>query len=958
MEQYAIAHPRTRKDSAILKNQARSIMRRFSPMILLPFLLLSGLSPISGCGRNLTPVEHVTKAKEYMDKGEYRPALIELNNALQKDPKLVEGRWLLAKVAANLGEGARAEKEINKATELGLSRASSQATLVKAILLQGDLDRVLAESGKLPPDVSNTDQAAILGLRGQAFIAKGQFDLAQQALEQALQIKSDSVPALIGMTALNGYQRHYDIARLWVEKALKADSSSVDAWSALGDLELAQGKLAEAEKAYDSAIKLRSTPYFELAKRAQVRTQLKKFPEAAADIKSLQDAGFKDHPYVNYIAGLNYFAQKNYQDAATAFQASYQAVPAFLPNRIYLATTHLMLGNTEQALKHVYQILAAAPRSRTAKNLLGSILISRAEYDGAKDILQKTLTNSPNDPQALGMMASVAMLEGDTAKGLEYAKKLAVLEPDSIQAQDMLMTAKLIAGEALDKTISQVGKQATAAGDAYTRELMLALAAFRDNKLKEALELAKALHARYPDKVDPLKLMAACYLAATKWDQGKIELEKVLKLQPNETSATRNLAKVEALQGNYQRVKTLLQPLLKSQPGDVEAAQLLAGAETRLGNPAAAIEVLEQASKSNPNDLNLRAHIAQTALTAGRPATALDITRELTDTQFRQQPGLLELRGKALLVTGDGASASSTFERWTKIAPNSAPAHFQYANALASLGDTARARKMLERAIKIDPRYSPARVGEIKMRVQFRELDQAKKALAKLRQDFGDRAEVLGIEGWFALGTGDYAAAEQKLAAALKKAPDSELVVLSSRAQWAQKKREPALKTLRDWLKDHPNDVLVHMQLAGAYLDMGKDSDALATYGQVVKLAPNHVPALNNLAWLNRDIAPKQAMEYAQQAFQRAPKDPYVLDTLGMLTLKNGDLNRAASLLRDATQLAPEDTQIQLHLGSVLLQQKRLPEARKIFDAIVKKAPGSPAAKEAQALLGTFVSTK
>lgn len=957
MQKYAVARPCTRRDSAILKHPAKSIMRHFSSMILLPFLLLAGLSPISGCDRNLTPVEHVTKAKEYMDKGEYRPAFIELNNAVQKDPKMVEGRWLLAKVAANLGEGARAEKEIKKATELGLSRASSQITLVKAILLQGDLDRVLAESGELTPDVTKTDQAAILGLRGQAFIAKGRLDMAQQALEQALEIKADSVQALIGMAALHGYQRHYDIARLWIEKALKADSSSVDAWSTLGDLELTQGRFAEAEKAYDNAIKRRATPYFEQAKRAQVRTQLKKFQEAAADIKTLQEAGFKDHPYVNYIAGLNYFAQKNYQDAATAFQASYQAAPAFLPNRIYLATTHLMLGNTEQALNHAQLIFAAAPRSGAAKTLLGSILIRRAEYDGAKDILQKTLTNSPNDPKALGMMATVAMLEGDTANGLEYAKKLAALEPDSKQAQDMLMVAKLMAGEALDKTISQAGKQAAATGDAYTRELMLALAAFRDGKLKEVIERAKALHARYPDKVDPPKLMAACYLAAAQWDQGKTELEKVLKLQPNEPSATRNLAKVEALQGNYQQAKILLQPLLKAQPGDTEAAQLLANSETRLGNPVAALEVLEQASKSNPNDLSLRAYLAQTALKAGRPAAVLDSTRELTDAQFRQQPALLELRGKALLLTGDSVSAARAFEKWTKIAPNSAPAHFHYANALASLGDSARARKTLEQAIKLDPRYLPARVGEIKMRVQFRELDLARKALAKLRQDFGDQVEVLGIEGWFALGTGDFPAAEQKLVAALKKNPDSELILLTSRAQWAQKKQEPALKVMRDWLKDHPNDVPVHLQLAGAYLNMGKDADALAAYGQVIKIVPNHVPALNNLAWLNRDKSPKQAMDYAQQAYQLAPQDPYVLDTLGMLTLKTGDAGRAANLLRDAATRAPADLQIQMHLGSALIQQKHLGEAQKVLETLMQKHPNTPEAKEASTLLVTFRSS-
>jgi Flp pilus assembly protein TadD len=148
------------------------------------------------------------------------------------------------------------------------------------------------------------------------------------------------------------------------------------------------------------------------------------------------------------------------------------------------------------------------------------------------------------------------------------------------------------------------------------------------------------------------------------------------------------------------------------------------------------------------------------------------------------------------------------------------------------------------------------------------------------------------------------------------------------------------------------------MQLAGAYVDMGRDSDAIAAYSQVIRLAPNHVPALNNLAWLNRDKAPQKAIEYAQKAFQLAPKDPYVLDTLGMLTLRNGDVNRASSLLRDAAARAPKDAQIQLHYGSVLLQQNRAAEAKKVLGAVVKLAPGSPTAKEAQAHLDALARKK
>jgi putative PEP-CTERM system TPR-repeat lipoprotein len=717
---------------------------------------------------------------------------------------------------------------------------------------------------------------------------------------------------------------------------------------------MAQGRLAEAEKAFGQAIKHRATPYVEQIKRAQVRIQLKKYPEAAADIKALRDAGLKDHPYVNYVAGLNDFAQKRYQEALASFQASYSVNPDFLSNRIYLATTQLYLGNTEQALAHAQQIAAAAPRSKTAQGLLGSVLISRAEYEGAKDVLQNILAKSPDDPQALGMMATVSLREGDIAKGLEYAKKLATLEPDSRQAQDMLMVAQLMAGEALDSTIHRAGSQAAAAGDAYTGELMAALAAFRDGKLKQALETAKAMQARYPDKVDPPKLAAAVYLAAGQWNQGKVELEKALKIQPNERSATRNLAKVESIMGNDRRAKELIQPLVKQQPGDVEAVRILAAAETRLGNPAAALEAMEQASKSRPDDLRLLAELAQAQLGMGRADQVVEMTRKLTDAQYRQQPVLLEMRGKAQFLAGDNAGAVSSFEKLTRFAPNSAPAHFHYANALASRGDAARARNELEKSIKLDPRYLPARVGEVKMRVQFRELDQAKKALAKLRQDFGDRVEVLSIEGWFALGTGDFATAEQKLAAALKKKPDTELLLLTSRAQWGQKKQESAIKTMRDWLKSHPNDVPVHLQLAEAYMSIGKEAEAASAYKQVVKIVPGHVPALNNLAWLNRDKAPRQAMDYAQQAYQLAPKDPFVLDTLGMLTLKNGDVSRAVSLLRDAVARSPADAQIQVHLATALIQQGRTAEAKKMLETVTSKAANTPATQEARKLLDTM----
>jgi Tfp pilus assembly protein PilF len=152
--------------------------------------------------------------------------------------------------------------------------------------------------------------------------------------------------------------------------------------------------------------------------------------------------------------------------------------------------------------------------------------------------------------------------------------------------------------------------------------------------------------------------------------------------------------------------------------------------------------------------------------------------------------------------------------------------------------------------------------------------------------------------------------------------------------------------------------VPVYLQLAGAYLDVGKEADALAAYGQIIKIVPQHVPVLNNLAWLNRDKAPKQALEYAQQAYQLAPRDPYVLDTLGMLTLKNGDVTQATNLLRNALAGAPTNPAIKLHLGRALVQQKNYGEAQRILEELNGKQADTAEAKEARTLLESFRNSR
>src|SRR5689334_8292814 len=84
--------------------------------IRLPALLLA-IAILSACGRD-DAASYLKSAQNYVEKRDYRAAIIEVKNALQKEPDNGEARLLLAKAFLETGDPANAETEHRKAIAL------------------------------------------------------------------------------------------------------------------------------------------------------------------------------------------------------------------------------------------------------------------------------------------------------------------------------------------------------------------------------------------------------------------------------------------------------------------------------------------------------------------------------------------------------------------------------------------------------------------------------------------------------------------------------------------------------------------------------------------------------------------------------------------------------------------------------------------------------------------------
>jgi tetratricopeptide (TPR) repeat protein len=109
---------------------------------------------------------------------------------------------------------------------------------------------------------------------------------------------------------------------------------------------------------------------------------------------------------------------------------------------------------------------------------------------------------------------------------------------------------------------------------------------------------------------------------------------------------------------------------------------------------------------------------------------------------------------------------------------------------------------------------------------------------------------------------------------------------------------------------------------------------------RLIKLRPDHAHAYNALGYsfADRNIRLPEAKVLIEKALELSPDDFFIIDSMGWVLYRMGDLPGAAAQLRRAWQGRP-DGEIGAHLGEVLWQLGERDEARRIWQEALKASP-------------------
>ena len=733
-----------------------------------------------GCDlRGDTEQAHLQRAKDFKTGGKLQSSVIELKNALQKNPDNAEARWLLGETYLDLGQAPEAEQELVKAKELGFGEEEVQVPLGKALLAEGLYQRVLSEI-EANPAFSPASQSKIIAVRGEAHLGLRQLDQACALFAQSIDVDHSYVPGYWGLSKCAGAKGNLPEARAQLEKALKLEEKNSGTWTMLGDIERFTSHQPEAEAAYANALKYKPDDLDALLGRATSRITANKPEEAAKDIDAVLTIA-KAHPVANHLRGVIQYGKGNYADAKTSFEQALAVSPGYFPAVLWLGYTNYALKNYAQAESQFAQYVTEYPRVVQVQALRA---LSQARMGGRKEA-QQTLGLLRNakieDPQSLSALGQTHMLLGEKDLAARYFREVVAKMPERAEARIELANALLQKGEN-EQAIEQLQKAIALSPGETQADEQLIQTLIQTKQFDKAKAAISALQARQPKSPAPHLYSGLIAIQQNKADLAEAEFLKAWELAPDDPRAANNLAALEVRKGRIEEARNYYKKVLDRGKEDLSTLMGLYNLELAAKRPDEARKMLERAAAKYPTATQPAALLAGSYLKAGQPSKAIEITQAAAQANPNDLQ-LLDVRGIAYLANRDPANALEMYQRLVKLLPNSAEANFKLGAAQAALKDRAASASFAQ-ALKLEPSHLGAKLALAQLDLLEGKNDEALRLARELKKEHPETVEAVLIESQALAG-------QKKLPEALK------VVEQAQKAQPASDRLSFALANLR-----------------------------------------------------------------------------------------------------------------------------------------------------------------
>ena len=905
--------------------------------------LLTALLLVAGCGKTSDVNALLAEAKQARSKGDYKTAIIQLKNALQASPDNDEARYQLGLVYNDSGDPRSAEKEFRKALELKKDPALVIPNLAKALLSQGEFQKVLMDT---EPDGDSAMAPELHSVRGMAQLSLGKFGDAKASFDWAL-AQSPMLPdALIGRARLAVQDKDIDAAIRLTDQVLDKSPRHLDALLLKGDLLRLKNDGEAAIATYQKVVHTYQDSLAARINMASIYIGAGKYDEAAKQVEAVRKVS-PQSVMANYLQALSEFKQQHYAQAKEAVQQVLKIAPTHLPSQMLAGAVEFALGNNAQAEQYLKFVLEKTPNNLYARKLLIVALLRDHQIARAVEILQPAVRQGPEDPSVLALAGEVYMQNKEFAKATKFYEKAATIDPRNAQMRTGLGVSRLASGEA-DRAMADLEVATDLDANRYQADVLLIMTHLTRKEYDQAERAIQALKKKQPNNPLTYNLEGAALIGKKKFAEARKSFERALQLESAYFPAVMNLAQLDLQEKNPQTARKRFESILEKDPKNQQTLIALAGFGSRISaSSGEALEWLERARKGNPTSLQPPLLLSRYYLGSGDTKKAVELALEAHNME-PENPEALDALGLAQLTAGEKNAAVTTFSKLVSAQPGILQPLIRLADAQFANGNTAGATTSLKKALQIKPDLLEAQTALIGIETRAGHNAEALQIVKNVQSQSPKAAVGNVLEGDVRFAEKQYAQAAISYQKAYAVSPSGPVAVKWHAALAQSGKPDDGNAKLRGWLKDNPDDIAVRLYLADAYLKQRKHSGAIEQYEWIAKKQPQNLLVLNNLAWTYQQVKDPRALQVAQQAYKAAPNNAQVLDTYGWMLVEQGQPDNGADVLERAVSVASDQQEIRFHYASALYRSGKKERSRieleRLFSSGVKFAQETEAA--------------
>jgi tetratricopeptide (TPR) repeat protein len=306
------------------------------------------------------------------------------------------------------------------------------------------------------------------------------------------------------------------------------------------------------------------------------------------------------------------------------------------------------------------------------------------------------------------------------------------------------------------------------------------------------------------------------------------------------------------------------------------------------------------------------------------------------------------------LIKGEPAKAEPSLRALERAFPDAPAVQTELGLLEFRKNNPAGARVAFERALSGDPASVDALAGLIRLDIQEKRPDLARRRLETALAARPDDVRLLRLAAETVGVLADPSSAERFLRRAIDADPGDPAGYSQLGSFYARQQRlDEAIRQFEQLAERQPNSVGVQTSLGTLLQMQNRTAEARVRYAQALAVDPQAPVAANNLAWIHAEEGSNldEALRLAQTAKARLPNRAEVNDTLGWVYVKKGLGALAVPVLRQSVQADPRNASYHYHLGMAYAQVGQVARARASLERCLELNAGSGDAAAARAAL-------